>query len=361
MEPTAPVAPTGGGEPAAPVAPVTPAAPFAPTTPVAPGTIPVAPVPPVKTAEETAAEADSKEWDAAEKDVFPGLKSTQKKEPLKTNPAEPVKTPEEIAREEALKSETPEQKIEREAKEAEEAAKVEKPNNAPANPRLAAREEAAQIESMKTDVRAKMFADVSTQLQDADGDPISSIEDVMKLINPRTGEVFTEEQAGIWLLSAQQQFNQGMAKTEKEIDSIAEVNSDVKYQADSVNAKYGEFLKANTDLRDKLWAQYEKTLVKDPASGVITSAPVSLEEFYDFQLGPRVESQQKAADATAAEAKAAADKEVADKVQAEKQRQQNRADRSDIYVPPTDPNAPEDKESKEWADAEKVVFGNQVK
>lgn len=235
--------------------------------------------------------------------------------------------------------------------------------------RAAARQSAEQTKAVITDVRSKMFADVPIELRDSDGDPIHTIEDVMKLINPRTvgepdnpnGRGFTEDEAAQWLLAAQQQFNQNLAKTEKEIEQVADTNITIKAEADYINSKYGDILRADSALRDRLWAQFERTLVKDEGSGIITKMPVSLEEFYEIALEgrapavPATTSPPPTVDPTKAVAEARAVK-----VAAEKTRQQNRADRSDIYVPPTDLNVV-DPEDQEWGEAAKGYYGDRLK
>lgn len=347
----------------APVEPVV-AEPVAPVEAPAPPAEPVAP-----TAEEAAAAAEQAEWDDAAKELFPGLKSTQKPKEEEKKPDEPAKpdekveTPKAPATTEIDPNETPEQKAEREAKAAEDDGESQDENEeidtSARDTRLAARESARQVEAVKVDVRKQMFASVPQQLADADGDPITSIDDVMRLNNPRTGEAFTEEEAGMWLLSAQQKFNQSLQNIEKQIGTIAEVNVDIQDQADAVNHRYGALLKEMPKLRDELWAEYEKTLDKDPESGIITKMPVSLEKFYEIALRPYAAVAQKAeaeadaaaADTSAADAKAAeeaAKAEIADKAK-------KRADRSDIYGGGKTDEM--DEEEKEWATAATNVFG----
>lgn len=320
----------------------------------------IVPVEPVElvapTAEEAAQTAEENEWNDAAKDVFADKidkKEVPKDEP--TNPQQDAKTPKTQTID---PNETPEQKTAREAKEAadgdagDEDAK--NPNNSDSSgrdARQAAREFAQQTEAVKSDVREKMFADVPQVLKDADGDPINSIEDVMRLKNPRTGEAFTEEEAGMWLLSAQQQFNQNIANVEKEIERISDVNLDLKDQADSIAFNYGELLKEMPELRDRLWTEYEKTLVKDPASGVITKNPVSLKSFYEMALKPYAELAEKL-EVDAAETSTA---EVAATNQAEATKKQTRQDRSDIFGGGKTEEV--DSEDKEWADAATAVFG----
>lgn len=344
-----------------PAAAVEPVAPVAPVEPVAPA------------ADEAAAAAEAAEWDAAADEIFPGLKSTQKPKEEDKKPDEQTDTtttttqaPETTTTTTVVNpDETPEQKAEREKAEADAAAadddeEAQELDSSSRDARTVAREAARQVEAIKLDVRKQMFADVPTVLSDADGDPINGIDDVMRLRNPATGEGFTQEEAGMWLLSAQQNFNKSLENIEQRITSIAETNADIKDQADSVSYRYGALLKEMPDLRDELWAEYEKTLEKDPESGIIIKAPVSLESFYNVALRPYATVAQKAeadkteADKVAADAKIAADAKAAEEAKAKR-----RTDRSDIFGGGKVDEMDDDE--KEWADAAEVVFGPRKK
>jgi hypothetical protein len=365
-------------EPVATPAPAAPAAPApAPQAPAAPSPAPTAPeVTPAPVAtptpaqlspEEAAAKAEDDGWSEAAKQQYPEL--ADKKEPGKDGQPKPKKDGEAAKEgEESPGNEKVDEgagdgndaKTESEADTPKDAATVERDS------RIAARQRVEQTKAVVADVREKMFPGLPTELRDADGDPIKSIEDVMGLINNRTGEPFTEEEAGMWLLSAQQQFNQNLAKTEKQIEDIAELQLTIKDEADYVTQKYGDLLKDEA-LREDLWARFEKTLVRDEKSGVITKMPLSLEEFYELALEPRMAAQAAAATpaapvvpGTPADPAAAAQAATDTKAAAERARQQNRADRSDIYaVPPTDPNV--DPEDKEWGQAHKDYYGDRIK
>lgn len=309
-----------------------------------------------KSAQDIATENEAAEWKKAEDDLFPGLKSVRKqdKKNEQTNGSEDEKTSQGG---EASKDDNKDEEQDA-GKGPSDDTKTQDANNQANDPaaaaraaRLANRQYSDQVATVKSDVMQKMYADAPATLQDADGDPINSIEDVMQLIDPRTGEAFTENDAGMWLLSAQQEFNKQVAEREKNAEKVAELNVDIKDQADSINSKYGEFLKNNVELRDQLWQQFEKTLEKDPNSGIIVKMPLSLEEFYESQLAPRVEAQQhiqqQQSQAQAVQQQAQEQQQV--------QRQQSRQDRSDIYGA-GDGNVT-DQEDKEWAQARDAVFG----
>lgn len=358
-----------GMEPAAPAAPVEPAAPVAPVEPPTPAPTPPAPV----DGEQPTADqkADEDEWDAALKDfeeegVFPGLKSTNTdKGDDKNEPAKPGEKPKE--NEAGADDKTP--------KDPAEAAKDKTDDgttdtgdgtddeNEQASPdeaiaRRTAREQQDALDVVKTDVRAKMFADQPTKLVAGDGEVLDSAEKVMQYNNPATGEPFTREEATLWLSSAERELSKRVEDINSQVDQIADVNLDLKDQADIVNYGYGELLRAMPDLRAKLWGEYEKSLTKDAKSGIITKAPLSLQNFYEAalepyaELGRRLETQ----DVTqTADQKAVADKAIAD---AEAAKAQRRADRSDIYQGGKVDTQTE--ESKEWGNAALGAFGEDV-
>jgi hypothetical protein len=303
---------------------------------------------------------DAAEWESALEEFAPGYEEKEDSDAKDTTTTETTtaetttETTTEVETTTATTTvdpnETPEQKVQREKDDAANTAEKVAPDTSLRTARETAREVAKEIETFAKDVREKMFADVPTQLQDKDGDPIKSIQDVMNLINPQTNEAFTEEEAASWLLSAQQQFNQRLAGIDKEVEAIAEVNVDIKDQSDSINYQYGELLKEMPELRDQLWAEYSKTLIIDPATNIITKMPVSLERFYDIALQPYIKL------AESLEATQSA-KTEADKAQAETKKVQNRADRSDIFGKGkiTDTSSDED---KEWSAAFSEYYGD---
>lgn len=165
-------------------------------------------------------------------------------------------------------------------------------------------------EGLKKEVAETLYPEgIDRQLRDSDGDPIRGIDDLTGLINPKTGDYFTEEEAGAWLLSAQQKLNQDVATVEKFIEDVAETNLLLTEGAQRVAQKYAPILSQDAALKTRLLEAYNKTLVKDPKSGVALRAPVDVEEFFDIALEPLVAA--KAAEAEAAKAaKAAADKKA---------------------------------------------------
>ena len=200
-------------------------------------------------------------------------------------------------------------------------------------------------EAVLADVRKELFSDIPEQLEDADGDPIRTIEDVEKRLNPRTGKNFTEDEAGVWLLAATQHLAKQREDATKEADRITEVNLTIKDQADAIRQKYGEVLKANpNNIRETLAAAFNRTLVLK--NDIIVDTPVSLKELYETALAPyaAVAEQLAASTAAAAEAK----KEVV--------KVQDRSDRQDIYGGGN--SNVEDPEEAGWSRAAKELYEN---
>lgn len=196
------------------------------------------------------------------------------------------------------------------------------------------------IDAFKKEVEETLYPEgINRQLRDSDGDPITGIDDLTKLINPRTGDLFTDEEAGAWLLSAQQKLNKDIEEVEGFIERVAEVNANVKDGADRVAEKYGEILTKDPELKDRLIKAYDRTLVKDPKTGVTINNPIDVEDFFDMALEPRLAVQS----ATNAEAEAKAKEEA---IKAAKAGQSDRGD-----LKPSGKSDNIDPEDKEWAEA----------
>jgi hypothetical protein len=360
------------------------------STPPAPE--PVAPVaePVVDTSDQSPAEdqADADEWGNAIDNIFPGLQSSQ--EDGKNEQANGEKKPEEAsAGQGAGEAEKP---VKDAAKAGEDGAEeaddgteeVSGENEQTGPPELSASDRQELETSVKAEISQKMFTEqingkpvVTTPdgskyfldasgrpiLADADGDPIRGIDDVMKLLNPRTGQPFTEEQAGMWLLNAQQSMRDNVTEMSTQINEIASTGITMKEESEVVAWQYGELLKAMPDLQKELWNDYEKTLVKDPKTGIVTKAPISLQKFYERALTPYAELAERletdgGTTPPAAGTPPAATRQAVDPAAQQQAKQQRRQDRSDIYGGGKVDDATDD--DKEWGAAAQAVFGEQL-
>lgn len=320
---------------------------------------------------EKKAEEDPKEKFKPTEEELEDLKARQAKEKEEAD-TEAAKKKAEAEEAEKAKNETPEQTKARHEKEAQEKKEAEElaaaTNKTPEadytvrDQRAAVREMQADLRATKADVREKMFDDLQTELTDADGDPIRTIEDVMKLQNPNTRKPFTEEEAASYLLQAQAHLDKQIKEAEAKIEEIAEVNVGLKDDADTVRGKYSELFKAfaespNPELRNlqkDLFAAFQETLLKDEKTGIIVKAPVSMVRFYDTALAGYVKLAQRLEAEAKAKEKADEGAKAAGAEQKKAERKQDHTDREDITSSgKTDTTDPED---KEWGDVAKDYY-----
>ena len=216
-------------------------------------------------------------------------------------------------------------------------------------------------EAITVDVRKKLFSDKPTRLEDADGDPIETVADVMRLQNPRTGKPFTAEEAASWLLQAQGHLEKQMKADQAEIDNVVETNVALKYDLEAVKQEYGELLKHMPKLRQRVSDAFLQTVELGSDGDTIVKTKIGMKEFYDITLAPymkqveQMKADQAAEDKTAADA-AAAKKAAEDKAAAETARKNNRSDREDIFSTRTKIEDISDPEEKGWAKAAKEYY-----
>lgn len=209
------------------------------------------------------------------------------------------------------------------------------------------------LENYKAEVAKSFYPNgIDRTLRDSDGDPITSIDDLTKLINPKTNDYFTEEEAGSYLLSAQQKLNKDVQEVEKFIEDVAETNLSIEEGAKRVAEKYGEVLSKNTELKDRLLQAYNKTLIKDPNTGVAIRTTMEVEEFFDLALEPLIANQTAEAEAAA---KAAKEAEEA----AKKAAKTNQSERGDLK--PSGKSESLSPEDEEWAEAEKAYQKGEIR
>lgn len=308
------------------------------TPPPVPNEVPVAT--PVETTPEV--DVDQQEWETAANEMFPERRKAEEPNTTTETTQAPAITEETTVAPDETKVDqpaTPTQPT---------------PDVNAITARMAQRQFAADVEAIRNDVKEKMFVGVDT-LKDADGDPIKGPDDLLNLKNPNTGEAFTPEEAMAYWPHLQLAHQNQVKAAEAEIDRIANVNAAIKDEADVVNTKYGELLKSNPQLQQRIWEQFGKTLKVDPATQVILDAPVSLLEFYDAILQPHMEAFSAQQAAIQQQQEAARQAEEAQKQAEEAKKKQVRVDRSDIYGAGKADQM--DEEEQEWANAAKAIFG----
>lgn len=288
---------------------------------------------------------DASEWDDAAKDLFPGF--TPPSEEEKKDEASADTSPKEASGQ--GDDQVPSSEV-----------KDEQPAQVAADPdpaielRATQRASEEEVAAIRSDIRQSLFREVKTELFDKDGDPIREASDLMKLVNPRTGEAFTADEAAVAFVEMKQHLRDQEAQMNSQVDIVTKENVRLKDESNMVMQKYGEVLKANPEVAKALWDQYRATLVihvvKD-ASGkdvpIILKAPVSAYAFFSTALNPYIQ-------ASGALVKAEQAAEEAKKVT----QARARSDRADIYGSRVSDNKSE--EDKEWDEAASAVFGNQL-
>lgn len=244
----------------------------------------------------------------------PEEKPEEKAPEVEEKPAEEKPTEEEEKPEEPEEPEVEPEKAE------EEAPAVEPPVEEPAKSSKDDLKEALrEIEAEKThrqdtrntlrdEVRSKLYPDgLERPILDSDNRPINGPQDMIgKLIDPETNEPFERDAAERWWNATKLEQDKAIESIEQDIDKIAETNQTLFEEYQQVAARFGEFIEANPEIAQRVLQSWERTLKKDPATGIVIEAPVSLYSYYDMVLSPQLQvSQQQAQAQATAEAEAA--------------------------------------------------------
>jgi hypothetical protein len=118
-----------------------------------------------------------------------------------------------------------------------------------------------------------------------DGTPITSVEQLTSVINPSTDEPYTREEAATLLLDARKIVDDNMKAYESRVDELTDLNVSFKEQADEVDHKFGDILKAFPDVAQDLLKAYQKTFTMSADGKYVTNVPIPPMEFYAPVLG----------------------------------------------------------------------------
>jgi hypothetical protein len=150
----------------------------------------------------------------------------------------------------------------------------------------AAREEISTLRStfsgqVRSELRESLKLDSTyTTVALDDGTPISSVEQLTSIINPATDEPYTREEAATLLLDARRIVDDNIKAYESRVDELTDLNVDFKEQADEVEHKFGDILKAFPDVAQDLLKAYQKTFTMSDDGKYVTNVPISPVEFY---------------------------------------------------------------------------------
>lgn len=158
--------------------------------------------------------------------------------------------------------------------------------------RAAMREEQEAREA-STAERASYAGQVRSQLRESlkldstyttvaldDGTPINSVEQLTQVINPATDEPYTREEAATLLLDARKIVDDNIKAYENRVDELTDLNVNFKEQADEVDRKFGDILKAFPDVAKDMLAAYQKTFTTSDDGKYVTNVPIPPMEFY---------------------------------------------------------------------------------
>ena len=157
-----------------------------------------------------------------------------------------------------------------------------------------------------------------------DGTPINSVEQLTSVINPATDEPYTREEAATLLLDARRIVDDNIRAYESRVDELTDLNVSFKEQADEVEHKFGDILKAFPDVAQDLLKAYQKTFTMSDDGKYVTNVPIPPMEFYAPVLGKfRVATDQ-------VTQRQADEKAAADKVEREAKIKEEQEDRGDL-------------------------------
>jgi hypothetical protein len=275
--PAAPATPPVATPPASEEAPVTPT-PAAPTPP-ADDVTPPAPTPPAENAGTPAEKTDEEKAAEAEAEL--------------------------------LKSETPEETANRHAKEAE----GELPKYATKEDVIDAMREynkettgrVEQIHQARDEVISTLHPEgIDRNIYDTEGRVIKTAQDIVDrgLINERTGEAYTYEEAASFVLEANRQMDKNIEELNSWAEDVAEQNISLVEGNKRVMEKWGDVLKAMPELAKELAEEYITTQLEfDKTGSYITRKGMEPEKYYDRVLAPYKQYGQAIAEKNELEAK----------------------------------------------------------
>lgn len=140
---------------------------------------------------------------------------------------------------------------------------------------------------VRSDLREALKLDSTyTTVALDDGTPINSIEQLTQVINPETDEPYTREEAATLLLDARKIVEDNIKAYEQRVDELTDLNVDFKEQADEVDRRYGDVLKAFPEQAKQLLEAYRKTFTVSEDGTYVTSVPIPPMEFYAPALEP---------------------------------------------------------------------------
>lgn len=228
-----------------------------------------------------------------------------------------------------IPKETPEEKANREAQEA---ANKEEPKPLTAEDikkvlderESSSQERVSQLHEAREAIISKVYPEgIDTKIYDTDGKVIQTAQDIVDrgLVNERTGEPYTYEEAASFMLEANKKMAEQVEELNSWAENVAEENISLNEGNQRVMQQWGDTLKAMPNLAKQLAEEYVSTqLTFDKTNSYITKMAMTPERFYGLVMP----AYQKLGEALAAKNTAAADQQAADQRAAEENEQAER-------------------------------------
>lgn len=146
-----------------------------------------------------------------------------------------------------------------------------------------------KLSEVREEVISKIHPEgITKDIYDTNGEVIKTAQDIVdrNLLNPRTSEPFTYEEAASWLMDAQKTMNQNIEELNKYAGDIAEINLSLSESNQRVMDKWSDVLQSMPKVAEQLAEAYVKTLEFDKTGSYVTKAPIDPVEFYDLALAP---------------------------------------------------------------------------
>lgn len=148
-----------------------------------------------------------------------------------------------------------------------------------------------QVSSASKEIIGTLYPEgIDSNIYDTNGNVIKTAQDIVDrgLVNERTGEPFSYEEAASFMLEAGQKMTKNVEELNNWAEKVAEENINLMEGNKRVMDKWGETLKAlPKETVEALAEKYITKLLKfDKTNSYITEMAMTPEEFYDTALSP---------------------------------------------------------------------------
>lgn len=196
---------------------------------------------------------------------------------------------------EPAKAETPEEKANREALEAAQA-EAPKPltpddiKNAVRDYHSETTQRVEQVHQARNEIIEKIYPEgIDKNIYDSNGQVVKTAQDIVDrgLINERTGEPYTYDEAASFMLEAGRKMSENIEELNSWAENVAEQNISLVEGNHRVMEQWGDVLKAMPKLAQELAAEYVTTQLEfDKTGSYITRMGMAPEAYYNRVMAP---------------------------------------------------------------------------